>query len=82
MSLERDSDTIRITVADQGEGISEEAIGHIFEKYYRADKDKTTGLGLAIAKNIADIHRGSISATSVVGAGSTFEITLPALDES
>lgn len=82
VSLERDGDAIRITVADQGEGISEEAIGHIFEKYYRADKDKTTGLGLAIAKNIADIHRGSISVTSVVGRGSTFEITLPALDES
>lgn len=72
-----------IIVKDQGQGISREDLPHIFDRFYRADsarsKDKTGsyGLGLAIAKNITELHGGTISVKSNVGKGSTFIVKLP-----
>ncbi len=69
-----------IEVSDDGDGIPDEDIPHIFEKYYRgkrSSKKRGTGLGLAIVKAAADAHSGSVSLKSKAGEGSTFTITLP-----
>lgn len=70
-------------VQDSGAGIPEEDIPFLFDRFYKADKARTrgktggTGLGLAIAKNIVQGHDGKISASSVVGEGTTFSVYLP-----
>jgi two-component system, OmpR family, sensor kinase len=71
---------VRLTVSDTGKGIPADALPHIFERFYQADKSRTgggTGLGLAIAKWIAEEHGGRIEAQSRLGAGSTFTVWLP-----
>ena len=69
-----------IKVTDQGIGIPEEAISHLFERFYRAE-DKLVrggaGLGLYISKQIIESHGGSIWAESRLGEGSSFSFTLP-----
>lgn len=72
-----------IRVIDEGIGIEEKDISHIFERFYRADKarshlrEKGYGLGLSIAKKIIEEHEGKILVKSESGAGSEFKITLP-----
>lgn len=73
-----------IAVKDSGVGIESEDLESIFERFYRADKTRSreisgAGLGLAIARWIANVHGGSITAESVIGAGSVFRVKLPAL---
>ncbi len=73
----------RISVTDHGQGIAVADLPHIFERFYRADVSRTKntaqgyGLGLAIAKKIADLHHGSIAVKSTTGKGSTFSVNLP-----
>jgi len=76
-----------LTVADTGHGIPEEALPHIFDKFYRAqsaiDSDiQGTGLGLALTKEAAELHGGYIKVQSQVGIGSCFEVHLPVSQES
>jgi heavy metal sensor kinase len=71
-----------LTVADSGCGIPEEDRGHVFERFYRADRARGrglggTGLGLAICKSIVDAHGGTITFTSEAGRGTTFVVRLP-----
>lgn len=69
-----------IEIVDTGEGISDDDLPHIFERFYRADTAGTTrgfGLGLAIAKRVLELHHGNIEAESTMGKGSTFKIILP-----
>lgn len=73
--------SVRITVSDNGIGIPEEEIQHIFDRFYRVDKSRSkdtggTGIGLSIAKWIADMHRGTISVESDEGKGSKFIVIL------
>jgi two-component system, OmpR family, sensor histidine kinase CiaH len=74
---------VSIKITDQGMGIKASEIPYIFERFYRADsarsKHKTGGygLGLAIAKNIIDLHGGSITAESTPDQGTTFSVILP-----
>jgi two-component system sensor histidine kinase CiaH len=71
-----------LTVTDDGAGISPGDQKHIFERFYRADAERTrskggTGLGLAIGKWIAEAHGGRISVESQPGEGTTFRVRLP-----
>lgn len=75
-------DEYLIAVQDEGEGIPEESVGHVFDRFYRVDKarsrkDGGMGLGLAIVKQIAEAHGGSVHVTSKVGQGTTFFVRLP-----
>jgi two-component system phosphate regulon sensor histidine kinase PhoR len=73
-------DTVTVSVADTGIGISKEDLPHIFERFFKADKSRSssgTGLGLAIAKHTVQAHGGSIWVQSEEGKGSTFSFSLP-----
>lgn len=72
---------VEITVIDHGTGIAKKDLPHIFDRFYRADSSRTRdgyGLGLAIAKKIVELHRGTITVESELGKGSTFTVALPA----
>ena len=75
---------VTLDVRDTGSGISPEDLPRVFDRFYRADpsrqrgdEDSASGLGLAIAKAIAEAHGGHISVRSVLGEGSTFSLALP-----
>ena len=83
LALVRDGAMVRLSVADQGIGITAEAQGRIFDRFYRTDDarahaHKGTGLGLAICKWIVEAHHGRIEVQSKVGEGSRFTVILPA----
>ena len=69
-----------VSVADTGIGIPAENLSRVFERFYKADKSRSsggTGLGLAVAKHIVQAHGGEIWVESVEGQGATFSFTLP-----
>jgi two-component system, OmpR family, sensor kinase len=71
---------VALAVSDTGAGISEDQLPLVFERFYRADAARTeegVGLGLSIARQIAEAHGGSIEARSRPGVGSTFVLVLP-----
>ena len=82
LRAEPEGNSVRISVADEGAGIPPEDLPRIFERFYRADKSRSseqsgTGLGLSIVKHIAQLHGGSVEAKSNVGKGATITVTLP-----
>jgi signal transduction histidine kinase len=75
---------VEIDVIDDGPGIPEQQLEHIFERFTRGDAGETqrvggTGLGLAISKSLIELHGGSIEAESTPGNGATFRVRLPAI---
>jgi len=79
---ETNKNGVRIKIEDNGIGIDKKDIPYIFERFYRVDKARTrngedSGLGLAIAKHVAEIHNGNINVKSKLGKGTTFSVYLP-----
>ena len=79
--------SVRLTVADDGDGMDAETVAHAFERFYRAEssRERTTstdgsGLGLAIVDAIVQAHGGEVSLTSSPGLGTTVTVVLPASD--
>jgi two-component system phosphate regulon sensor histidine kinase PhoR len=69
-----------VSIADTGVGIAKEDLPHVFERFYKADRARSSGgsgLGLAIAKHTIQAHGGAIWAQSEEGKGSTFSFSLP-----
>ncbi|SEV98031.1 His Kinase A (phospho-acceptor) domain-containing protein [Ruminococcaceae bacterium KH2T8] len=82
IEVESIGDRIGIMITDNGRGIPAQDIDHLFERFYRVDNSGShdvggSGIGLAIAKDVADMHDGTISVTSEIGNGSTFTLVLP-----
>jgi signal transduction histidine kinase len=88
LSARSEGESLVIEVSDTGAGIPQEALPHIFDRFYRGDpsrqggQDHGAGLGLAIAHEIVLAHHGTISARSVPGQGSTFTVSLPLASNS
>jgi signal transduction histidine kinase len=85
VSIQRDGDNAILIVEDTGVGIPEDALKHIFERFYRVDKARSratggSGLGLAIVRAIVQRNKGEISVESVPGRGSRFTVIFPAFD--
>jgi signal transduction histidine kinase len=79
LSLYQDQNWIRVSVEDTGVGIPPDVLPHIFDRFYRAQRQgrKGVGLGLSIARWIAEAHDGRLTVESQVGQGSTFTLWLP-----
>ena len=82
LSQEVMGDHVRISVTDTGEGIPQDRLRDIWDRYYKVDREHRraqvgTGLGLSIVKNVLDLHGGSYGVISELGKGSTFWFQLP-----
>lgn len=79
VSLETDTSAVRLTVCDTGIGMTEEQRRHAFERFWQADRNSRSGvgLGLFIVKAIAEAHGGKISIESAPSQGTKFTISLP-----
>lgn len=85
VSLRRAEDNAILEVSDTGVGIPEDAVEHIFERFYRVDKARSrasggSGLGLSIVRTIVQRNRGQIQVSSAPGQSTTFTVTFPAFD--
>lgn len=82
INITEDTDFLITTVEDNGQGIPEKDLPHLFEPFRQAsvkttNNEKSTGLGLAIVKKIVEAHNGEVSVSSSVGKGSRFSFSLP-----
>lgn len=87
ISLHRQEDMAVMRIQDTGVGIPPEAIGHVFERFYRVDKARSrqsggSGLGLAIVRNMVERNNGVIHLQSTVGKGTVFTVSFPCFDIS
>ena len=85
VKLLRQEDNALLQVSDTGMGIPDDALGHIFERFFRVDKSRSrqsggSGLGLAIVRAIVQRNRGDITVRSELGSGSTFTVSFPVFD--
>ena len=85
VTLSRQDDNALLIVSDTGMGIPEDALSHIFERFYRVDKSRSrqsggSGLGLAIVRAIVQRNRGDIQVTSTLGKGTVFTVSFPIFD--
>jgi len=85
VQLKRQDDNAILQVRDTGMGIPEDAIDHVFERFYRVDKARSratggSGLGLSIVRTIVHRNRGEISVSSQPGKGTAFTVTFPVFD--
>jgi two-component system, OmpR family, sensor kinase len=85
VSVRKESGWVVVDVKDDGPGLSTEAAGRIFERFFRVDTGRSrhtggTGLGLSIVKSIVDSHEGEVSVATKVGRGACFTVRLPLSD--
>ena len=83
-SCKRQNGEVTVVIADSGCGISEDALPHIFEKFYQADSSHATkgnGLGLPLVKRIVELCGGDITVGSELGKGTEFTVTLKAREK-
>mgnify|MGYP002640654645 CR=1 FL=1 len=76
------TNTVSISVVDNGVGIPQDRVAHIFDRFYQVDDTQTreyegTGIGLALVKELVELHHGSVKLRSEEGAGTSFEVLLP-----
>ena len=84
LALDQVGTALTITVSDTGIGIAEKDLESIFDRFYRCDPSRSTpgnGLGLALVRAIARLHKGQIKVSSTLNKGSCFQLTLPATQE-
>jgi two-component system OmpR family sensor kinase/two-component system sensor histidine kinase BaeS len=85
LAAKAEADSVHISVSDTGEGIAEEDLPFVFDRFWRGDRARTrsgaasSGLGLSIANQLVKAHGGAIHVTSALGKGTTFTIELPAV---
>lgn len=80
VNIQKTDAQLTVSIADHGDGMTEEVQKHIFEKFYQGDnsrKAEGNGLGLALVKRIVQLCRGAVSVRSIPGQGATFSVTLP-----
>lgn len=82
VEVTRGADDVSIAVTDHGQGISEDALPHLFERFYRVPEVRTEhiggmGIGLYVVREIVALHGGTVTVTSKEGSGSTFTVRLP-----
>lgn len=85
ISLQKSDDNAVIHIQDTGVGISEEALNHIFERFYRVDKARSrksggAGLGLSIVRNMVERNQGKITVESQLDVGTSFTLSFPVFD--
>lgn len=85
VSLHKQDENAVLRVSDTGMGIPPEALGHVFERFYRVDKARSrqsggSGLGLAIVRSMVERNNGEINVQSTVGKGTTFTVEFPRFD--
>ncbi len=89
VSVWKEGATARVEVADTGVGIPAESLPHLFDRFYRVDRGRSRspadpigghGLGLSITRSLVEAHGGTITVASREGVGTTFHVTLPALE--
>ncbi|RRQ49416.1 response regulator [Maribacter algicola] len=74
-----ENDKLLMSVSDTGNGIAQEDLPYVFDRFYRVEgsEKKGSGIGLALTKELVDLHQGEIKVESVLGEGTTFLLTLP-----
>ena len=78
VSVKREGQEAVLKVEDDGEGIPEDKLPYIFERFYQASESTTgTGIGLALVKAVAELHSGSVAVSSTLGKGSLFTLRIP-----
>ena len=85
ITLDRDGENAVVRVSDTGVGIPDDALNHVFERFYRVDKARSrksggSGLGLSIVRNMVERNQGSIRVESALGQGSVFTVLFPIFD--
>ena len=88
LTVHRESGDVLVTVADQGEGIPQSMLGHVFEMFTQVNRtlDRAQGglgIGLALVKRLVEMHGGTVSVESAgLGKGSTFSVRLPTISDA